>query len=84
MAHVYLYCKQDQSGNVVFVRAYKYFENKQKKTVSCQHFCYSEKAKRYVKTNFYILDWGGHSLINVMPEYQMMRQALIRIGMDMR
>jgi len=83
-AHITFYCRQDVTGTIVSARAYKSLKNSKDITPACQHFVYSNKAKRYVVANFYILNWQGKQLMQVLPSYQIMRSALIRIGMDMR
>jgi len=83
-AHITFYCKQDSGGVINYARAYKSLKNTKDITPTCQHFVYSEKAKSYIVANFYILNWQGQQLMQVLPDYQIMRQALIRIGMDMR
>lgn len=81
--HVILYCKHDK-GNVVFARAYKYLDKPKNKTAWSRHLLYSYKAKRYVLSDIYVLDWSGFSIPSMVIDPKILRQTLVRIGIDVR
>lgn len=75
--HVIFYC------NGGLIRAYKYLDEPKNSTASTMHFLYSQKAKRYIVSYLYFRDWNGEPL-DFTPDYQHMRYALNRIGLEMR
>lgn len=82
--NIYLYCKIDTDKKVAFMRAYKYLENYGRWTPSCQEFVYSHKVERYIVANFFVLHWSGVPMKYEVLDRTLLRQALMRIGLDIR
>lgn len=80
--YIYLYCREYQ-GKIEYVRAYKYQAPKKDSTPSSSIFVYSHKSKRYHEAYLYIMDWAGKPL-NELPDNKLFRQAILRIGLDVR
>ena len=85
--HILMYCKigkVNEQDEVIFSRAYKYLDKPKNITPRFSHIVYSHKAKKYVTAAFYTLDWKGNQLKAVGMPNDILRAAILRIGLDTR